>query len=118
MAESKRAEAEESYELPVPPFDAPAYVAKEGSQARATVVLAVLGVLLGQVGALLHLLLKNPVASLGVFFFGLTAVKGVLEVTGVSTKAWDRKTWAANIALLLFTWLAAWIVFLNEPFVS
>ncbi|HEV8360838.1 MAG TPA: hypothetical protein VGR28_10330 [Candidatus Thermoplasmatota archaeon] len=118
MAESKRAPAEEEYELPVPAFDAEAYVAKELAMARASVVLALYGLVLGMIGGWLAILLRNTVASLGVFFFGLTAIKGVLEMTGVPTKDWDRKAWAGHIAVLFFTWLAAWIIFMNAPFSS
>lgn len=118
MAESKRAEPEEKYELPVPPFDAEAFVRKEVINARATVVLALFGLLLGQLGAIAAFMLKNPVASVAILLFGLTAVKGVLEVCGASVEGWDRKTWAGHLAVLFFTWLATWVLLQNPPFVG
>ena len=117
MAESKRAETEEKYDLPVPPFDAPAYVAKEKIAARATVVLAIYGLLLGQLAAIFMLTFQNAVSSLGVFLFGLVALKAVLELTHIDYAGWDRKGWAGHILLLFFTFLAAWVVFSNPPFV-
>ena len=116
MAESKRAETEEKYELPVPPFDAKAYVAKEMINARATIVLGLLGVLLGTLGSIAHHSLGNQVASLAVFLLGTTAVKGLLETCGVSYAEWDRKTWAGHLFLMLFTWLAVWVLLQNPPF--
>lgn len=125
MAESKRAAATdaETWDLPIPPFDAEAYVRKEAVGSRATLVLAIYGVLLGQLGALLPnvggplaFMKGNNVASLGIFFFGLVGLQGLLEVCGVSTKEWDRKTWAGHVIVLFFTWLAAWILFQNPPF--
>jgi uncharacterized membrane protein HdeD (DUF308 family) len=117
MAESKRAPAEEPVELDVK-FDAEAYVRRELINARAAVVLVIYGVLLGDVGTLLSASLRNQVAALGVFFLGMTAVKGVLEVCGVSTGAWDRKAWAGHVGIVFFTFLAAWVLLQNPPFVS
>lgn len=116
MAESKRADPEEKYDLPVPPFDAPAYVRKEVIGARATIVLALFGVILGQLGAIVAFQLKNPVASVAILLFGLTAVKGVLEVCGVNAADWDKKQWAGHLAVLIFTWLAVWVLVQNPPF--
>lgn len=120
MAESKRAAAAdaETWDLPVPPFDADAYVRKEVTGSRATLVLALYGVLLGQIGSIVAFSLKNNVASLGIFFFGLVGVQGLLEACGVPAKEWDRKTWAGHVIMLFFTWLAAWIVFQNAPFLN
>lgn len=118
MAESKRADPEEKYELPVPPFDAPAYVRKEVIGARATVVLAIFGVLLGQVGTIVAFYLRNPVASVAILLFGLTAVKGVLEVCGISVEGWDKKQWLGHVAVLVFTWLAVWVLLQNPPFMT
>jgi uncharacterized membrane protein YfcA len=117
MAESKRASAADDVHLDVK-FDAQDYVRKELLNTRAAIVLAIYGVLLGQLGAIVATLFQNQVASLGVFFLGLTAVKGVLQVTGVAADEWDRKTWAGHIALVFFAWLAAWILLQNAPFVS
>ncbi|MCA1813107.1 MAG: hypothetical protein LC624_04035 [Halobacteriales archaeon] len=43
-------------------------------------------------------------------------MRGVLENTGVPVGGWDKKSWAGNIAILFFTFLAAWILFQNPPF--
>lgn len=118
MAESKRAAAaDDAVKLDVQ-FDPEAHVRRELVNTRAAIVLALFGLFLGQVGAIVAVLLNNQVASLGVFFLGMTAVKGVLEVTGVGTSEWDRKTWAGHVMLCFFTWLAGWILFQNAPFVG
>lgn len=119
MAESKRAEAEEKYELPVPPFDADAYVRRETIGARASVVLAIYGLLLGQLGGIVAFVMHNNnvmVVGLAVFFFGLVGLQGLLEAAGVPTKEWDRKTWLGHGGLLFFAWLASLILFQNAPF--
>lgn len=122
MAESKRADAEAKADLPVPPFDAEGYVAKELVNTRATIVLALYGLLLGQVSGLLVQFLdpsgRNMVPGVAVLLFGYVGIKGVLEVTGVAYQDWDRKTWAGHVLILFFTWLAAWILTMNAPFTS
>lgn len=122
MAESKREAPEEKYELPVPPFDADAYVAKEVINTRATIVLALFGVLLGVVSNILVFALDsagaNKLPGVAVLLFGLVAVKGVLETCGVDATEWGRKDWLTHGAVLFFTWLSVWVLLQNPPFVG
>jgi hypothetical protein len=118
MAESKRADPEGKYEFPVPPFDAQAYVQKELLNARASLILALFGVLLGTLGSMAHFYLNNPVASLAIFLLGTTAVKDLLKTCGADPEGWERKNWAGHIALLFFTWLSVWVLLQNPPFLA
>jgi hypothetical protein len=118
MADSKRAAAEEEYVLPVPPFDAEAYVRREVVNARATIVLAIYGTVLGQLSVVVPALVPSSgnILIVPILLLGFPASKNLLAATGVDTSGWDKKTWAGHIAVLFFTWLAAWILFLNKPF--
>jgi len=119
MAErkSEMASEGEGYEVPVPPFDAETYVRTEVINARASIVLVLLGLLIGEVSAVLQTMLQNALAAFTPLLLGFVGVKGVLELMGVDHSGWDRKAWLGHGAVLFFTWLMAWVLFQNEPFV-
>jgi hypothetical protein len=115
MAKKKKKEKEEeSYEFKMPEFDETEFLKKEVRDAKSLLVTFGYALLIG-------------IISFGLAFFNiaLSVLVGIIAVPflrhiylqiGIDISLIEKKQWAGNIALYVFTWLAIWILLTNPPF--
>ena len=116
MAKKRKKEKpeKEGFEYKPPEFDEQEYLKKEVRDTKALLVTIAYAALIG-------------IASYGVMFteVALAALLGIIAVVflrhiyplvGVDTSAIEKKQWAGNIIMYLFTWLAVWVLLTNPPF--
>jgi hypothetical protein len=116
MAKKRKKERQdrEGYEYKPPEFNEEEYLKKEVRDTKALLVTIAYAVLIG-------------IASYAVMFteVALAALLGIIAVVflrqiypliGVDTSTLEKKQWAGNIIMYLFTWLAVWILLSNPPF--
>jgi hypothetical protein len=115
MAKKRKREKEvEGYEFKMPEFDEEEYVKKEVRESKALFVTFGYAALIG----VISFGLTSFDLALGVLV-GIIAViflRHIYPLIGVDTSALEKKTWAGNIIMYLFTWLAVWILLSNPPF--
>jgi hypothetical protein len=120
---AKRKKKEESSDFAIPPFDEVAYMKKEMEGAK----VAVLAVLLAIPTAAVLYGLTLAGVSIVAFFLGLALtiylprVFGVLNALPwpkVDLTKFEKRDWFGHGATFLFSWLAFWILLLNQPFVD
>lgn len=113
MARRKRKDEEPGWTAPE--FDEVEFMRKEISAARtATFVVAwaVVGALFS-FGAALVGLPPGIAFLIGLFTFG--GLYFVFPLVGVSVEAFKRRDWIGQGAAYFFSWLAFWIILLNQP---
>ena len=116
MAKKRKKEKQEKegFEYKPPEFDEKEYLRKEVRDTKTLLVTIAYAALIG-------------IASYGVMFteVALAALLGFIAVVflrhiypliGIDTSAIEKKQWAGNIVMYLFTWLAVWILLTNPPF--
>jgi hypothetical protein len=116
MAKKRKKEKQEKegYEYKPPEFNEEEYLRKEIRDTKTLLVTIAYAALIG-------------IASYGVMFteVALAALLGIIAVVflrhiypliGVDTSSLEKKQWASNIVMYLFTWLAVWILLTNPPF--
>ena len=116
MAKKRKKEKQEKegFEYKPPEFDEEEYLRKEVRDSKTLLVTIAYAALIG-------------IASYGVMFteVALAALLGIIAVVflrhiypliGIDTSAIEKKQWAGNIVMYLFTWLAVWILLTNPPF--
>lgn len=113
MARKKR-KKEEEVDFEMPEFDEADYLRREVEGAKAALVTVGYAFLVA-------------LASYGLTLVGLAALGGVLgllslyglkylyPVARIDLATFDKKIWAGNAAVLIFTWLAFWILIMNPP---
>ncbi len=112
MARRKRKEEEPDWVAPE--FDEIGYMRREIQGARAAVA-TILWAVVGAVVAALLFFVSPPLA----FFAGIAVGFGlyfILPLLGIKTDAFQRKDWAGHGITYFFSWLAVWIILLNQPF--
>ncbi len=110
-------EAEEEYEFKPPEFDEKDFLRKELADTRAVVFTVVYAVALGVVAGALSAADRAFVGpSFLIVIGGLFSLPYVYPLAKVDTKTFQKKNWLGNIGTFFFTFLAIWILVLNQPF--
>ncbi len=110
----KKVKDEEGYEFKMPEFDEEEYLKKEVRDAKALFVTFVYAVLIGI--ASFGLTFVDVALAALVGFIAIVFLRHIYPLIGVDTSTLEKKQWAGNILMYLFTWLAIWILLTNPPF--
>lgn len=115
MAKKRKKEGdEEKYEFKEPEFDEEEYLRKEVRDARALFVTIGYAALIGIVS--FSLTFADVALAALVGFIAIVFLRHIYPLIGVDTSLIEKKQWAGNIVMYLFTWLAIWILLSNPPF--
>jgi len=108
---------EEEYEFRPPEFDEEEFIRKELSETRTVIFTVIYAVVLGAVAGLLSAADKT---FLGPAFLiaiaGMISLRWIYPMFKIDTKAFQKRNWLGNIGTFFFTFLAIWILLLNQPF--
>ena len=110
----KKVKDEEGYEFKTPEFDEEEYLRKEVRDAKALFVTFVYAALIGLASFGLSFVDVALAALVG--FIAIVFLRHIYPLIGVDTSSLEKKQWAGNILMYLFTWLAIWILLTNPPF--
>lgn len=110
----KKVKDEEGYEFKTPEFDEEEYLRKEVRDAKALFVTFVFAALIGLASFGLSFVDVALAALVG--FIAIVFLRHIYPLIGVDTATLEKKQWAGNILMYLFTWLAIWILLTNPPF--
>lgn len=110
----KKEKKEEDYEYKEPEFDEEEYLRKEVRDSRALFATLGYAVLIGIVSFGLTFVDVALAALVG--FIAMVFLRHIYPRVGVDTTLLEKKNWAGNIIMYLFTWLAVWILLVNPPF--
>jgi len=120
MAKKRRKsddEPEEEYEFRPPEFDEKEFIRKELGETRSVIFTVVYAIVLGAVAGLLS---AADRAFMGPAFLiaiaGMVSLKWVYPMFKIDSKAFQKRNWLGNIGTFFFTFLAIWILLLNQPF--
>jgi hypothetical protein len=114
MAKKRKKEKEEGYEFKMPEFDEEEYLRKEVRDAKTLSVTFVYAALIGIASFGLTFVDVALAALLG--FIAVVFLRHIYPLIGVDSALLEKKQWAGNIIMYLFTWLAIWILLCNPPF--
>lgn len=110
----KKVKDEEGYEFKTPEFDEEEYLRKEVRDTKALFVTFVYAALIGLASFGLNFVDVALAALVG--FIAIVFLRHIYPLVGVDTTTLEKKQWAGNILMYLFTWLAIWILLTNPPF--
>lgn len=120
MAKKRRKsdkEPEEEYEFRPPEFDEKEFLQKELAETRSVIFTVLYAVALGAVAGLLCAV---DTAFLGPAFLiavgGMVSLPYVYPMFKIDSKSFQKRNWLGNIGTFFFTFLAIWILLLNQPF--
>jgi len=120
MAKKRRKsdnEPEEEYEFRPPEFEEKEFIQKEIAETRSVIVTVVYAIVLGAVAGILS---AADRAFMGPAFLiaiaGMVSLKWVYPMFKIDSKAFQKRNWLGNIGTFFFTFLAIWILLLNQPF--
>jgi hypothetical protein len=120
MAKKRRKsddEPEEEYEFRPPAFDEKEFIRKELGETRSVIFTVAYAIVLGAVAGLLS---AADRAFMGPAFLiaiaGMVSLKWVYPMFKIDSKAFQKRNWLGNIGTFFFTFLAIWILLLNQPF--
>ncbi len=120
MAKKRRKsdkEPEEEYEFRPPEFDEKDFIRKELAETRSVVFTVLYAVVLGVVAGLLS---AADTTFMGPAFLiaiaGMISLPWVYPIFKIDSKAFQKRNWLGNIGTFFFTFLAIWILLLNQPF--
>ncbi len=116
MAKKRKKEKQEKegYEYKPPEFDEEEYIRKEVRDTKALLVTIAYAALIGIVSYGVMFTEVALAALLG--FIAIVFLRHIYPLIGIDTSAMEKKQWAGNIVMYLFTWLAVWILLTNPPF--
>lgn len=114
MAKKRKKEKEEGYEFKMPEFDEEEYLRKEVRDAKTLSVTFVYAALIGIASFSLTFVDVALAALVG--FIAVVFLRHIYPLIGVDSALLEKKQWAGNIIMYLFTWLAIWILLCNPPF--
>lgn len=115
MAKKRKREREvEGYEFKMPEFDEKEFIKKEVRESKVLFVTIGYGALMGILSFGLTFVDIALAALVG--FIAIVFLRHIYPRLGVDTSLLEKKTWAGNIVMYLFTWLAIWILLVNPPF--
>jgi len=108
---------EEEYEFRPPEFDEKEFIQKEIAETRSVIVTVMYAIVLGAVAGILS---AADTAYMGPAFLiaiaGMVSLKWVYPMFKIDSKAFQKRNWLGNIGTFFFTFLAIWIILLNQPF--
>ena len=110
-------EEEEEYEFRPPEFEEEEFLKKEMADTWAIIVTVLYAIALAVVAWAMTLAsrdLAGPAFLVAVA--GAIALKWLYPLFKVNTKGFQKRNWAGNIGTFFFTFLAIWILLLNQPF--
>jgi len=110
----KKVKDEEGYEFKTPEFDEEEYLRKEVRDAKALFVTFIFAALIGL--ASFGLTFVDVALAALVGFIAIVFLRHIYPLIGIDTTTLEKKQWAGNILMYLFTWLAIWILLTNPPF--
>ena len=120
MAKKRRKsddEPEEEYEFRPPEFDEKEFIRKELGETRSVIFTVVYAIVLGAVAGLLS---AADRAFMGPAFLiaiaGMVSLPWIYPMLKIDSKAFQKRNWLGNIGTFFFTFLAIWILLLNQPF--
>ena len=110
----KKEKEEEGYEFKMPEFDEEEYLRKEVRDAKSLFVTIVYAGGIGIISFGLTFVDLALAALVG--FIAIVFLRHIYPMIGVDTTLIEKKQWAGNIIMYIFTWLAIWILLSNPPF--
>jgi len=121
MAKKKRrvtAKPEEEYEWVAPDFDEKEFILKDLYATKVFIIVTILAVIMGTVGALLYKpgsIWDHPLNLLGIglLFLVIIGMKEFLKLIRFDPDLLDSKTMIGNYILFLFLALGVWILLIN-----
>lgn len=120
MAKKRRKgdkDKEAEYEFKPPEFDEKEFIKKELSDTRTVVFTVIYGVVLGVVAGLITIASRQLIGpAFLVVIAGMFSLRWIYPLVKIDTKAMKRRSWVGNIGTFFFTFLAIWILLMNEPF--
>jgi len=116
MAKKRKKEKQEkdSYEYKPPDFDEEEYLRKEVRDTKTLLVTIGYAVVIGI--ASYGVMFTEVALAILLGFIAVVFLRHIYPLIGVDTSALEKKQWAGNILMYLFTWLAVWILLTNPPF--
>ena len=110
---------DEEYEFVPPEFDEKEFLKKELSDTRVAVLTVGYAALVGIVAGAISYVSSSAV---GLAFLagiaGIFSLKYFYTLMKVDTAKFQKKSWAGNVAMFFFTFLAIWVLLLNVPFMD
>jgi hypothetical protein len=116
MAKKRRKRAkEEKYAFKFPEFDEVEYLKKEIKETKVAIVNILYAVLIAFISLGIMVLFRDVMLAFLIGLLALITLKYTYRFVNIDTTIFDRKKWAANIAMFFFTWLAVWVLISNPP---
>ncbi len=112
-----REKEEEEYEFKPPEFDEKEFLQKELFDTRVVMYTVIFGVAFGVAAGVISILDNTLVAVAGVLVVaGIVGLKWLYALVKIDTKKFLKRNWVGNIGTFFFTFLAIWILLINQPF--
>lgn len=112
-----REEKEEEYEFRPPEFDEKEFLLKELFDTRVVMFTVLFGVIFGVVAGIITIADNSLI---GVAFLvvvaGMIALKWLYPLVKIDTTKFLKKNWLGNVGTFFFTFLAIWVLLVNQPF--
>ena len=112
----KKAEEEEKYEFVPPEFDEKQFLKDEMAATKQILLVVGFGIFMGTLAAVATIAAGNGYLGLILLLAGFVTMKFMFALMGVDIAKLTKKSWAGNIAFFFFTFLAIWILMVNQPF--
>lgn len=110
----KKEKEEEGYEFKIPEFDEEEYLRKEVRDAKSLFITIGYAAVIGIIS--FGLTFVDLALAVLVGFIAVVFLRHIYPMIGIDTTLIEKKQWAGNIIMYLFTWLAIWILLSNPPF--
>ncbi|MGQ0536659.1 MAG: hypothetical protein ACT4PT_11370 [Methanobacteriota archaeon] len=108
--------SEKEWDFNVPEFDERAFIEREIGAAKITYIVVLLGAGVGVLARLLAEFADAWKTGFLALLAGIALLPVILRAAGAPEAVKDKKGLAGNLFLLLFTWLAFWVLASNPPF--
>ncbi len=122
MAKKRRKDRdkeEEEYEFKPPEFDEKEFLLKELFDTRVVMFTVLFGILFGVAAGIITILDNALVAVAGILVVvGMIGLRWLYALVKIDTKKFLRRNWVGNVGTFFFTFLAIWILLINQPFVD
>lgn len=106
---------EEEEEFGPPPFDEKAFYSGEMETAKATIITAILGILIAAVSTGVYAATHDFTIGVALGLGAAIVIKPLLDRLKVNTTGWGITKWGTSAFSYLTCWLAFWILFVNPP---